>query len=141
MMPAQAVTPTSKAHLASRFGSERASSMVEFALVLPMLILLLSAVLDLSRALYTHTALQAAAQEGARYGIVAPGDNNGIQTTAQQALIGLDPARTSFNITRPSSAEIAVEIFYDFPLATPLIELLFDGNGLLLRGTARMLLY
>ncbi|NUQ38792.1 MAG: pilus assembly protein [Caldilineales bacterium] len=122
-------------------GSERATSMVEFALVLPMLILLLSSVLDLSRAMYTHTALQAAAQEGARYGIIAPNDANGIQSTAQQALIGLDPARTSFAVTRPSSDQVAVEIRYDFPLATPLIALLFDGNGLELRGTARMLLY
>jgi Flp pilus assembly protein TadG len=48
-------------------------SLVEFALVLPIFLLLLFGLIDIGRYVYTANALNEAAREGARYGSVAGG--------------------------------------------------------------------
>jgi Flp pilus assembly protein TadG len=48
--------------------SERGQSLVELALVLPLLILLLSGMVDLGRAFYGYISITNGAREGARYG-------------------------------------------------------------------------
>ena len=50
----------------SEFLSERAAAMVEFAIVLPILLLLVFGIIDFGRALYTLNNLTAAVREGAR---------------------------------------------------------------------------
>lgn len=47
----------------------RGQSLVEFALVLPLLVLIVFGVLDLGRAFYALITITNAAREGARYGI------------------------------------------------------------------------
>lgn len=51
--------------------SERSQSMVEFALVAPILFLMLFGVLDLGRALYYYITIQQAASEGGRVAVRA----------------------------------------------------------------------
>jgi Flp pilus assembly protein TadG len=51
-------------------GGERGQSLVEFALILPVLMLLLLGVLDMGRAVADNIALNNAAQEGARYSVL-----------------------------------------------------------------------
>jgi Flp pilus assembly protein TadG len=53
-----------------RAGDERGQAMVEFALVLPIFILLLVAIFDLGRAAFAYNTLTNAAREGARTAIV-----------------------------------------------------------------------
>ena len=50
---------------------ERGQSLVEFALVFPFFALLLFGIVDLGRYVYTMNALNEAAREGARAGVVA----------------------------------------------------------------------
>lgn len=50
-----------------RLLGERGAAAVEFALVAPVLILLLLGIFEFGRAFHTQTALSAAAREGARY--------------------------------------------------------------------------
>lgn len=52
--------------------SERGQSLIEFALTMALLLLLLSGLVDLGRAIFTYMALREAAQEGAMYGSVYP---------------------------------------------------------------------
>ena len=54
-------------------GSSRGQSMVEFALILPILMFLLMGFFDLGRVVLGHDALGHAAREGARYAIVHGG--------------------------------------------------------------------
>lgn len=49
---------------------ERGQSLVEFALALPILLLVIFGLLDLGRAVYVGNALAEAARDGARYGSV-----------------------------------------------------------------------
>jgi Flp pilus assembly protein TadG len=59
--------------VARRYRSRsRGQSLVEFALVLPIFLLLISGMLDLGLALYTNMTVANATREGARVGVVSP---------------------------------------------------------------------
>jgi Flp pilus assembly protein TadG len=69
----------------SRFGwaiSERGGSLVEFALVLPVLTLLLVGVIDFGRAYYLNVEVSNAAYTGAMYGTQNNTDTTGMQNAA-----------------------------------------------------------
>lgn len=51
-------------------GFERGQALVEFALVIPILMLLVCGLVDLGRAVYVSNSLAEAARDGARYGSV-----------------------------------------------------------------------
>jgi Flp pilus assembly protein TadG len=51
---------------ARRWGSQRSQTLVEFALVAPIFLLILFSAVDISRLLYTYTAISSAARDGAR---------------------------------------------------------------------------
>lgn len=51
---------------------ERGQAMIEFAFVMPLVVLLLMGVFDLGRAVYAYNTLQSVARETARYGTFKP---------------------------------------------------------------------
>ncbi|MFQ6001456.1 MAG: TadE/TadG family type IV pilus assembly protein [Anaerolineae bacterium] len=53
---------------------EKGQSLVEFAFIIPVLILILMGVFDFGRAFYAYNAISNAAREGARYGTICPYD-------------------------------------------------------------------
>jgi Flp pilus assembly protein TadG len=57
---------------------ERGQSLIEFAFMLVLLLILLGAVVDGSRAMYTYLSMRDAAQEGAVYASLEPADTTGI---------------------------------------------------------------
>jgi hypothetical protein len=68
--------------------TEKAQSMVEFAVSAIVILLLLVAVADFGRAFFTYLALRDAAQEGAVYASVCPMDVGGIETRIRSASSG-----------------------------------------------------
>ena len=59
----------------------RGQSLVEIAILLPLLLLIFMLMLDLGRAVYYYSVIHNAAREGARYGVIHPDDDSaGIQT-------------------------------------------------------------
>ena len=64
-------------------GKDEGSSMVELALVTPMMVLLLFAAIDFARAYYLSTELVGAAHAGAEYGITNHTDTAGMKAAAQ----------------------------------------------------------
>ena len=64
-------------------GKEEGSSMVELALVTPMMVLLLLAAIDFARAYYLSMELVGAAHAGAEYGITSHTDTAGMKAAAQ----------------------------------------------------------
>lgn len=72
--------------------------MLEFALVLPVLCLLLVGMLDLGRYALQKSAMLQGAREGAQYGMLAPLDSANINNTAQTAtgLTGVTATNTVF---------------------------------------------
>jgi Flp pilus assembly protein TadG len=120
---------------------ERGQSIVELAIVLPLLILLLMGVADVGRAYYILVSLNDAASEGATYASINPSDVDGIQLRAVEATDGLmEPGRTNVSVQYPaqlvSGAPITVTAQYDMQLFTPVFEGMFPGNVVSVRGQA-----
>jgi len=65
--------------------SERGASLVEAALVLPLLLLLFAGMIDLTRAMDTRISLMNASREGARYGAQCPNTMSEIVAVVQEA--------------------------------------------------------
>ena len=120
------------------FRSERGAALVEFALVVPLLMLMMCATIDFGLAVYTLNNLTAAAREGGRYGAAldqsawtsnsAPtlvrdrvyryivGMNNGLTAVQTQALI---------SVSKDANQDITVQITgYPYKPVTPLSTLL-----------------
>ncbi|MGH7718761.1 MAG: TadE/TadG family type IV pilus assembly protein [Gemmatimonadaceae bacterium] len=57
-----------------RLRDERGAVVVEFAIILPVLMMVVFAVIDLSRFFFTLSTLSASVREGARYGAVMTAD-------------------------------------------------------------------
>ncbi|HEY64581.1 MAG TPA: hypothetical protein G4O02_08415 [Caldilineae bacterium] len=124
------------------FNKDGGQSAVEFAATFLFFIVLIMTVLDLGRGIYAYTTIAAAAQSGARYGIVNPDDISGIQNAVVRNAIGLDPSNIVVSVSYPTSDVVAVTVRYDFAVITPLLEPMVGNNGVIrLEVTAAMQQY
>ncbi len=102
-------------------------SIVEMALLLPVLLLISVVAIDLGRGIYYYSAIYNAAREGARYGIIHPEDITGIKQKAVDMAVGVDINLNDVTIV-PDPANvniktIKVSITYNFAPVTPLARL------------------
>jgi hypothetical protein len=105
-------------------------------------------VFDLGRAVYYSSTIHNAAREGARYGIVYPGDGTMIKQTAVDYAIGLGLDRNvnvqvcwhyiPKDIASFPPPSVRVRVTYDFSPATPLVSRFLPGGFLHLTGEAVM---
>jgi Flp pilus assembly protein TadG len=108
-------------------------SLLEFAIVLPVLLLILLGILDLGRAWMSLVALNDAAGEGAAYAAIYPSRTEQIQARAAAsttALVTLEPDMVT--VTAPDLSpgqSITVTISYPYELLTPLPNLTDLGLG------------
>lgn len=112
-------------------------SLVEFALILPVLVLIIMGLFDFGRAVYAYNAVSNAAREGARLLIVNQQvDGGGVYLAAREAAgqataLGLDPADASeIQVSFPDPGNCptigvgcpaVVEVNYRFDAITPII--------------------
>lgn len=123
-------------------------SLVEFAVVLPIFLLVLAGILDFGLALYSQMTIINASREGARFGVVEPGNTVGIEDRVQAMASGLD-VDTTVSCKRPTSPStfgpcggaqyqpgdaVVVKVDYDYHLIWPL----FFGNSIGLSSTVQM---
>jgi Flp pilus assembly protein TadG len=110
---------------------ERGAAAVEFALVAPLLVLLIFCIIDLGRAFATLNQLAAAARQGARVAAVLP-DPDGTQLEqvrdavvgfAKGQLAGPEIARGKVRVHRRNDGMVTVTVDYQFTLITPLPKL------------------
>lgn len=120
---------------------EKGQSMLEFALILPVLLIVLAGALDLGRLYFVYVAVTDAAAEGATYAAMNPDDHDEIKARAQAASGGLVEIELASVVvmcpTCPSAASgdsITVTVNYDFAVVTPLINGIVDGGVLPLRA-------
>jgi Flp pilus assembly protein TadG len=112
-------------------GGERGAAAVEFALLLPLLLLLVFGIIDFGRAINAQITLTQAAREGAR--LAALGQPNVVSRT-QAAATGLSPVTVTVT-SCPSGATqttaAVVHASYAFNFVTPIgaISRLFGGAG------------
>jgi Flp pilus assembly protein TadG len=115
----------------------RGQALVEFALVIPVLLLIFMGILDFGRAIYAYNTLSNAAREGARVAIVDQTVTGGIPVGAQRAAdqstgLGVNPS-TDVDVTYTTPAGTAcpahslgctatVDVRYQFRALTPIIS-------------------
>ena len=108
--------------------SEKGQSMVELALILPIIILILFGILEFGRIFYSYIVITNAAREGARAGAVGSPDSEIIERIREAA--PLPNAETNLAITKLEPHEdsrtpgipLTVEVAYDVYLVTPILE-------------------
>ena len=117
---------------------ENGQALVEYALILPVLLLLLLGIIEFGVVVFSYDTIANAAREGARYGAVRPGDPGGIEAAARRLTSGLDQARLQVNSTTAGSG-VRVEVIYPVKLITGAIIEAVGGNPTLeLRAVATM---
>ena len=112
--------------------SDRGSVAVEFALLLPMLLLIVFGIIDFGRALNAQITLTQAARVGARLAAV---NQPNVVSRTQAAAVGLSPVSVSVTSSCPSGAgqgvNATVVTSYSFSFITPVgaIAGIFGGSG------------
>jgi Flp pilus assembly protein TadG len=112
-------------------GRDRGATAVEFALLLPLLLLIVFGIVDFGRALNAQITLTQAAREGAR--LAALGEPN-VTGATQAAATGLNPVSvrvTACPAGALPTANAVVNVSYTFSFITPVgaIAGLIGGGG------------
>jgi len=123
--------------------TQRGQTLVELALVLPIIILILFGTLELGRVFHSYIVITNAAREGARLGALGKSDEEIISRIREAS--PLYQADSRLRITRLEPNESArspgvpliVEVAYDVELVTPLISSILP-NPVTLKSTAVM---
>ncbi len=123
--------------MARNAGRDRGAAAVEFALLLPVLLLLVFGLIDFGRALNAQITLTQAAREGARLAALCPPAapcQSKLVSGTQAAATGLSPVGVSVT-TCPANAgsgvNATVTTTYSYSLITPISAIagLFGGSG------------
>lgn len=125
--------------MSGRRNAIRGQALVEFALVLPILLLLMMALFDFGRAVFAFNTVSNAARDGARLAIVDQSQTGGVYDAAQAAAdqatgLGLDPSdpneiQVSFLMpdlsgdcaVRAIGCIAEVRVQYEYQAITPII--------------------
>ena len=107
-------------------GSLRGQSMVEFALILPLLVLVTLGIFDAGRAVFAYHTVANSARAAARVAIVNQ-DPVAIRTAAKTEAVGLGLVDADITLAACSTfdCEYSVSVSYDYESVTPLIGNLF----------------
>jgi len=104
------------------FRGRRGQSVVEMAMLMPLLLLLVVGVADLGRAFFSYIVITNASREGARYASHLPADQIGTRQAAvdEAANAGLSPPLAVADVTvicaNPDRGlPIAVQVTYEMP--------------------------
>jgi len=100
--------------------------LVEFAIILPVLVLFVMIIFDLGRIAYYYSAIHNAAREGARYAAIhhSTATASDISAAARQLTAGLDNSLMTITSSYPTEDTVQVTITYQFGTATPIISIL-----------------
>lgn len=109
--------------------SEKGQSLVEFALILPLMLLLLCAVVDYGW-LFTHElVLSSAVRDGARVGITCTEDSGfatQVRSRVRQECGIFDQNHLSV-VTYVHNGDVVVNAAYDLPMLTPMAAVFVGG--------------
>jgi Flp pilus assembly protein TadG len=111
---------------------DRGAVAVEFALLLPLLLLIVFGIIDFGRALNAQLTLTRAAQDGARLAALSQPNVNTATEAAATGLSGVVVAVTPCLPGSGPGANAVVDVSYSFSFVTPVGALthLFGGNSL-----------
>jgi Flp pilus assembly protein TadG len=117
------------APLLSRGAGERASAAVEFALVLPLVLIMALAVLEVGLLVKDQLVVEECARAGARQASVST-DDGSVRSAAIEAAASLDPNRLDVSVSRSGGVGTAatVTVGYADTISVPLVTWLFPST-------------
>ncbi|WP_423799540.1 TadE family protein [Neobacillus sp. SAB-20_R2A] len=107
--------------------SEKGQSMVETALILPILIMLLFGIVDFGRAFHAYLTLDHAGREAARLASLGKSDTD-IRNKVDSSIAGLESTRlrrpVEINKIKVAEGEfnVSITLIYDFDFITPIVN-------------------
>lgn len=108
---------------------ESGVALVEFAFVLPILLVLAMGMLDFGRAFHTKSLLDQAAREGARVAVVTSPDVDIVESRVNAVLASGGIAPTSVTVDGPDAANmVTVTVNATFTFITPGVFALVGGD-------------
>lgn len=121
---------------------QKGQSLVEFALLLPLLLLLLCGIVDLGRLLFAFVSLNMTTQEAVRLGGLGKEDAEIISYARSHIRIG-DASELQVTISpgqsaRKSGDNMTVILSYSLPLITPLMKEIIPDPVLSANSTIRV---
>lgn len=111
--------------------TDAGQALVEFALVLPVMLLMLFALVDFGRGFYSWLIVTNAAREGARVGATQKPLTD-IQQRITDSAAGIDTSDLTITVTNvqgPRGQPIVVDLSYDFTFVTPIGNILNLMSG------------
>ncbi len=98
---------------------QQGQDIIEFALALPLLLLLICGIMDFGIVIFSYNSIANAAREGARYAVTRPLANDpAIEAATRQFTIGLNSSDLSVDIDHLASNAVKVDVTYDLSLVT-----------------------
>lgn len=105
-------------------------TMLEFALLLPIFVLLVAGVAELGRVMWAQNALQHGVQMAARCMTISLGScdtSSDTQSYAAKETFGLNPPASTFTVSTPACGNM-VSASYKFTFVAPVIANFFGGK-------------
>jgi Flp pilus assembly protein TadG len=121
--------PTASRSRAGTIGAQRGTATVEFALLLPLLLVMCLALVQVGLLARDRLLAEAVARAGAREASVQA-DEAAIRQMALAAGPGLDPDAVTIGVTREGSVgdPVTVEVGYAEPIRVPFVDWLFGDT-------------
>ncbi|MEX2355877.1 MAG: TadE family protein [Thermaerobacterales bacterium] len=121
---------------------ERGQATVELALLLPILLMLVLAIVEFGFLFSAYQAVQHGAREGARIGIVNPGDDQLIEDRVSAVTTQLNQGWVTVTVTpavadRRAGDPLTVQVRYIYHSIVPLIGMMF-GQEMALESVVSM---
>ena len=121
----------------------KGQSLVEFAAIATILVMLIMGILEFGRAFYYYSAIVNAAQEGARYGsttgVNTSAKRTAIINTTMQSAIAVGPGTLTATVSCPNCAtattgdQFTVTVNYTFTAVTPFVPSFpLSGNAIMM---------
>jgi Flp pilus assembly protein TadG len=114
-----------------RGADERGQSLAEFALIIPLFLLLMFAIVDFGMGFYSWITVTNAAREGARIGAVGA-DSATIQQRVKDTAGSLNNSNLTISVSNAggsSGQTVGVTVHYNYKLITPLSSLMGLVSG------------
>jgi Flp pilus assembly protein TadG len=121
----------------NRFRRERGQDLIEFALVMPLLFLMVFGILEFALVFFTYNTIADAARDGARYGVIGVrsiSDTAGIVATVYEVTDAANLSRAKLTVTssQPTATSVRVDVAYQMDL----ISWLTGSPGVTLRAAS-----
>lgn len=115
-----------------RSDGERGQAMAEFALIIPIFLLLVFAIVDFGMGFHAWITVTNSAREGARLGAVGA-DATAVEARVRDTAASLDDAQMTVVVGNAQGAPgeaVTVDVDYDYELITPLSSIMgmLSGN-------------